>query len=252
MNAVAAELPFALHASPAARGGACLVAVHGISRNDAEIAEHFAPLADRYGAVLVVPRFGAERFSDYQRLGRRGPAADRALLRLLDQLAAQGAIAPGKVFLFGHSGGAQFVHRFVMAHPDRVARYVASAAGWYTLPDPELAFPYGIGACAERPDLAFRPEAFLAVPGQVLVGARDVKDGPSLRRSGALDAAQGTTRLQRARHFVEAMGRAAEARGMAAPLRLATVADAAHQFSGLARRGGIVAIAGAALFEPGP
>ncbi len=250
MNAVAADLPFALHASPAARGGACLVAVHGISRNDAEIAEHFAPLADHYGTVLVVPHFGANSFPDYQRLGRRGPAADRALLRLLDRLAAQGAIAPGKVFLFGHSGGAQFVHRFVMAHPDRVARYVASAAGWYTLPDPALAFPYGIGACAERPDLAFRPEAFLAVPGQALVGVRDVNAGPSLRRSDALDAAQGTTRLQRASHFVGAMARAAEAHGMAAPLRLVTIADAAHRFRGLARRGDIATRAGKALFEP--
>ncbi len=252
MNAVAAELAFTLHASPAARGGRCLVAVHGISRNDAEIAEEFAPLADRYDSVLVVPRFDAHAFPDYQRLGRRGPAADRALQRLLDRLIAQGTIAPGKVFLFGHSGGAQFVHRFAMAHPARVARYVASAAGWYTLPDPELAFPFGIGACAERPDLAFRPEAFLAVPGQVLVGARDVRTGPSLRRSGTLDAAQGTTRLQRARHFVAAMEQAAAARGMAAPLRLATVADAAHRFSGLARRGGIVALAGAALFETQP
>jgi pimeloyl-ACP methyl ester carboxylesterase len=250
VNAVAADLPFTLHASPAARGGRCLVAVHGISRNDSEIAEHFAPLADHYGIVLVVPRFGADRFPDYQRLGRRGPEADRALLRLLEQLQASGVIAPGKVRLFGHSGGAQFVHRFVMAHPGRVARYVASAAGWYTLPDPSLPFPEGIGSCAERPDLAFHPDAFLTVPGHVLVGTRDVSAGPSLRRSGALDAAQGSTRLERARHYVAAMARAAEARGLTPPLRLDTIADAAHRFRGLARRGGIVALTGAALFEP--
>jgi pimeloyl-ACP methyl ester carboxylesterase len=250
VNAIAADLPFALHASATARGGPCLVAVHGISRNDDEILEHFAPIADRYGAVLVVPRFGAERFPDYQRLGRHGPEADRALLRLLDRLEAGGVIGPGRVRLFGHSGGAQFVHRFVMAHPERVARYVASAAGWYTLPDPSLAFPDGIGRCAQRPDLAFHPDAFLAVPGHVLVGMRDVSAGPSLRRSGTLDAAQGGTRLERARHFVAVMSRAAEARGLAPPLRLSTIADAAHRFRRLAHRSGIVALTGAALFEP--
>lgn len=250
MNVIHAELPFALHASPGARGGTCLVAVHGISRNADEIEAHFKPLADHYGSVLVVPVFDAHRFPDYQRLGRRGPAADLALIRLLERLQANGVIASRKVLMFGHSGGAQFVHRFAMAHPGQVARYVASAAGWYTMPDPTVAFPHGIGHCTERADLRLRPEAFLTVPGEVLVGLRDVSGGPSLHRSGALDAAQGTNRLQRARCFVAAMARAAEARGMTPPLRLSTIADAAHRFRGLARRGGIVALTGAALFEP--
>ena len=48
------------------------VSVHGISRNAGEHAALFAPLAERYGVVLVAPVFSRRHFGDYQRLGRRG------------------------------------------------------------------------------------------------------------------------------------------------------------------------------------
>jgi pimeloyl-ACP methyl ester carboxylesterase len=47
--------------------------------------------------------------------------------------------------LFGHSAGAQFVHRYMLFCPaTRVDRAVAANAGWYTMPSFSVAFPYGL------------------------------------------------------------------------------------------------------------
>src|SRR5215475_670134 len=51
-----------------------------------------------------------------------------------------------------------------MAHPDRVAGLVSAAAGIYTLPDPDLRFPLGVGIRPGRPDLRFDAEKLLRVP----------------------------------------------------------------------------------------
>jgi hypothetical protein len=53
-------------------------------------------------------------------------------------------------YLYGHSAGAQFVHRhlaFICAggNPLRVIRAVAANAGFYTEPTFEVPFPFGFG-----------------------------------------------------------------------------------------------------------
>ena len=45
-------------------------------------------------------------------------------------------------YLFGHSAGAQFVHRLLLMVPDgRYAALVAANAGWYTVPDKSIDYP---------------------------------------------------------------------------------------------------------------
>jgi poly(3-hydroxybutyrate) depolymerase len=48
-------------------------------------------------------------------------------------------------YLFGHSSGSQFVHRYILFNPSsRVKKAIAANAGWYTLPLFDTAFPYGL------------------------------------------------------------------------------------------------------------
>lgn len=235
-----------------AAGAPLLVSVHGISRNAEEHVRHFAPLARERGVALAVPLFPPSEFPDYQRLGRtgRGRRADMALHEVLAALRREVGAAADRIYLFGHSGGGQFVHRYAMAYPAEVARFVVSAAGWYTHPDPDRPFPLGIGPDPLLPDRHFDPDAFLRVRGCVLVGEGDVRRTRSLRIGPEVDAMQGDNRVERARHWVAAMNRAAARRGLPPPLDLHVLPSAGHRFADMALRGGAAARAVAFLFGP--
>jgi poly(3-hydroxybutyrate) depolymerase len=239
---------------PGRRAGApLLVCVHGISRNAGEHMRHFAPLAQERGVVVVAPLFPQSEFPDYQRLGRAGHGrrADLALHEVLAELGEDAGVTAERIYLFGHSGGGQFVHRYVMANPARVARFVVSAAGWYTSPDPDRPFPFGIAPDPLLSDLDFDPGAFLRVPGTVLVGERDTGRGRSLRTAPLIDATQGRNRVERAREWVKAMNREAARRGLPPPIDLQVLPSAGHRFADVATRGGAPERAFACLFGAG-
>jgi poly(3-hydroxybutyrate) depolymerase len=213
------------------RDAPLLVTIHGISRNAREHAESFAPLAARHGFTVVAPRFEQGEYDDYQRLGRRGrgPRADAALDHLIDELERSG-LASRELFLFGYSGGAQFVHRYVMAHPERVRAAIVASAGWYTFPDPSIDYPYGIRATAELPGVRLRPRSFLRIPMLAVVGDDDRERDESLRRSSALDRRQGRNRVERAERWVRAMRMAAREHEMSPRVELALLEGAGHSF----------------------
>ena len=123
-----------------------VVSVHGISRKADEHARLLSAYCEIHRAVLVAPLFDADQHPDYQRLGRegRGKRADLALNQMISEVAAATGAQADRFHLFGFSGGAQFAHRYTMAHPHRVARAVFASAGWYTMPDPTKRFPRGI------------------------------------------------------------------------------------------------------------
>ena len=227
-----------------------LVCVHGISRNAEEHIRHFAPLAQRCGIAVAAPLFQECEFPDYQRLGRsgRGRRADRALNEMLAELRANAGVDAERIYLFGHSGGGQFVHRYMMANPERVARFVVSAAGWYTYPDSGRAFPLGIAPDPLLPDVTFDPDAFLRVCGTILVGEGDIGRSRSLRTGPVVDADQGRNRIERARRWVEAMNDEAIRRGLPPPLDLIVLPAAGHRFIDMATRGGVAERAFQCLF----
>lgn len=216
------------------------VAIHGISRNALDHFNAFAGLAQSRQAIVIAPLFDAAGFPDYQRLGRRGlgPRADLALIALVDDVLASCGLRSRKLHLFGHSGGAQFTHRFVIAHPQRVARYAISAAGWYTFPDESADYPYGLREPPDGLDMTGQ-QRFLSVPGCVFVGMRDQRRGPSLRQRERVDTQQGTTRIERAMRWTAAMNSRARELGLPEPVQLRRLPDAGHSFSGLVRRAGL-------------
>jgi poly(3-hydroxybutyrate) depolymerase len=215
----------------ARRGAPILVTVHGISRNVDEHAKLFAPYAEEHDVVLVAPFFTEERNAGYQRLSDgSGQRADRILDAILAEVAGATGADGRRFRLFGFSGGAQFAHRYTLAHPERVVSAAIGAAGWYTFPDDRTPYPYGLGASRDRSNLQFEPARFLRVPISVFVGGDDTAGGESLRRNPQVDRQQGTTRLERARRWVAAMNRAARARGLPPPASCHEVAGIEHSF----------------------
>jgi pimeloyl-ACP methyl ester carboxylesterase len=230
-----------------------LVAVHGYTRNAPEQAERFLPLCDAAGAVLAAPHFDAARFRDYQRLGgRRGARADLALDALVGELRQSLGLLLGRVSLFGFSGGGQFVHRYVMAHPKRVTSAVIAAPGWFTFPGRESTYPLGTRGVRRRLGLRMRAEAFAQVPIVVAVGEHDDDQrAENLRREPALDAQQGTTRLERATRWVGAMQHAALAAGVRPRVQLRVIPNAGHSFTECMENG-LGALVGDQLGAPPP
>ncbi len=234
-------------------GAPLVVSVHGISRNADEHARLLSAYCEIHGAVLVAPLFDAEQHPDYQRLGRlgRGKRADLALNLILAEVAAATGATADRFHLFGFSGGAQFAHRYTMAHPHRVARAVFASAGWYTLPNGTKRFPRGIRASKKLPGVRFDAEEFLCVPMTVLVGADDVEQ-TGLRRSSRLDAEQGVSRVERARRFVEAMKASAETHYLESVCEYEEVENCDHSFKRSILRSGLGERVFAAFFGGKP
>ena len=207
-----------------------LVAIHGISRNAAEIAMRFAVHPAFRQVSIIAPLFTRERFGQYQQMRTRKPGqtqSDAALIQLLEEVAEEHGVPVTRFRLFGFSGGAQMAHRFAMFHPERVERVCAVSAGWYSLPRTDLAYPYGIGNGQGEP--LVRPE-FLDIPTTVIVGNRDTRVDDSVRQDPDIVEHQGRNRLRRARCYVRATSAYAESLGKPGRPQLLTLHGVSHDF----------------------
>lgn len=233
-------------------GTPIFVAVHGLACNPHDLARAFSPYCETAGVILLAPFFTKEQHADYQRLGRvgRGVRADLALDRCVAEVVSLTGADAKQLYMFGHSGGAQFVHRYLMAHPHRVAAAVAASAGWYTFPDTQSRFPYGIRPHRKLPGVSFDPEEFLRVPVTVLVGQDDV-EGEQLRRTDRVNRQQGKNRVDRARNWAAAMRATAAAYAYEPHVACVEVPQVGHSFAELCERGALPERVFAALFGEG-
>ena len=136
--------------------------------------------------------------------------------------------------IFGHSAGSQFVHRLLMTRPETpVERAVAANAGWYTMPDESVAWPYGLGDSGfDVAGLA----GFLQLPVTVLLGDADtVTTAGNLRRTPEA-MLQGPHRFTRGHTFYAAARSAATALGVDFGWALDTVPGAGHSNALMAPR----------------
>lgn len=101
--------------------------------------------------------------------------------------------------LWGHSAGAQFVHRYLMFKPQaHVNRAVSANAGWYTLPDIDTEFPYGLKNTLITADVL--PD-LLSKSLIVQLGTADTDENdPNLNHTPGADA-QGKNRYDRGLYF---------------------------------------------------
>jgi len=233
-----------------------VVSIHGANRNADAHARLLSAYAETYGVVLLVPHFSAARYGDYQRLGRvgRGQRADLALHRIITEAAALIGIPAERFHLFGFSAGAQFVHRYAMAYPHRVASAIIANAGRFTLPDPKQRFPRGIRSTPKLPGVRFDPDAFLRVPMKVMVGAHDAGEEVVTlpRRRTETDRERGAIRAERARQWVAAMQEASRVQGVESAVTCEELPDRIRSFRSSVLRAGLAERAFEAMFGPPP
>jgi hypothetical protein len=189
---------------------------HGIERNAIEYRDALISKAAAKGFILVVPEFSEEVFpgTNAYALGDMYPDGElpkadslrpantwsyAIVPRILQFVRMKTPAAGTEVMCIGHSAGAQFLHRALLFLPDfRVDAAVVSAAGWYTLPDQQVNFPYGTGI---SPADSTYHAAFFQRKIKVQAGMNDNNPNSSTLRHTPEADAQGLHRLARAQYF---------------------------------------------------
>ncbi|MEC9465378.1 MAG: hypothetical protein VX834_06320 [Myxococcota bacterium] len=187
--------------------------IHGNNRNAEDYRDAWVTKAEEYGLVIVAPEFNQALFSGSSNFLLGNVFADGenpspatlqaeevrtfALIEpLFDSILTKTGNNSEHYTMFGHSGGGQFLHRFLIFVPHgRYERVVAANAGWYTVPDDAISFPYGLGMTSHN-DQSFFERSLI-----IHIGTLD--DNPNsgaLRHTEEADA-QGMHRYARAHHF---------------------------------------------------
>jgi poly(3-hydroxybutyrate) depolymerase len=198
-----------------------LFIMHGVRRNADDYRDAWVALADACGLIILAPEFTAGAFpgaANYNLGGvaGEGPAQARAfnaIEPIFEGVRASLELSGERYWMFGHSAGAQFVHRYVsFSQAPNLGRAVAANAGWYTLPDRSERFPYGWRNAPVEPVEAADLFGHELV---ILLGEADNDpDAPFLRTTREANR-QGRHRFARGETFYETARLAAAEAGVA-------------------------------------
>ena len=143
--------------------GRVVVVMHGLNRDAGRYRDEWAALAEAGGFLVLVPEFSASKFpgTRWYNFGNlvddegRATAPQSWSFHAFDRvvaaaMAAAHATRPGFI-LYGHSAGAQFVHRYLLlTGAKRAESIVIANAGSYTLAL-DRPFPEGLRGTAVDP-----------------------------------------------------------------------------------------------------
>ncbi len=144
---------------------------------------------------------------------------------MFEDASARAGSTRGRYFLFGHSAGAQVVHRLVtFAWSPLIEGVVAANAGSYTLPVRYEAFPYGL----DGPGIDIDLRALFSRPICIHLGDRDNDPNHEQlpREPGAMR--QGAHRFARGHNYLEVGRRTAAEAGVPLEWRVAIAPGVAH------------------------
>lgn len=219
--------------------------MHGASRNADDYRDYLADAPGASDALIIAPQFDSAHWPNSRsyNLGNvsvsesnhtprdRKDWAFSKIEPLFDYVTTTFApqVTADSYSMYGHSAGAQFIHRYLMWEPDaRVKLAVAANAGWYTMPlfaergDPyPYTWPYSL---SDSPDYDPSTAPVDSIPSAnltaafdkrlvVLLGDQDTQRTSSLRQTTQADA-QGLYRFARGQFFFNAAKDEAEERAV--------------------------------------
>lgn len=190
-----------------------VVVFHGLKRDAEKYRDDWIQYAEQYDMLVICPEFSEEKFPGvrYYNTGNVSDTDDEtgtvqpkdkwvfsAIDDVIKETEKRTGVSAANITLFAHSAGAQMLHRYILFDGSaKVRRFIPANAGWYTMPDRSVDFPYGIKNVPVD-DKALQ-RAF-AAPVTILLGGADTQRSKILRKTTLADA-QGMNRFERGNHF---------------------------------------------------
>ncbi len=186
------------------------VVMHGVDRNADDYRDNWIDYAKTYNFVVLVPEFTKEMFPeiDYQQGGvldadgninSKEKVTYNLIGKVFNYFVEKSESKATKCNIYGHSAGAQFVHRFMLySDTPYINKAISANAGWYTFPTDTIAFPYGAGETMGKMNLD--KAAYYKKDMVVLLGDADTLRSSNLRQTKEADA-QGLNRFERGNTF---------------------------------------------------
>jgi poly(3-hydroxybutyrate) depolymerase len=221
--------------------------MHGADRRGEKCLNDWIPHANEQRFILVAPEFSDQEFpgaTGYQ-FGNLTTRAGQSMPReawtynmiepIFDAVREHCHGRNEHYSIYGHSAGAQFVHRFVcFASWTRILRAVSANAGVYMLPDAAKDFPYGFGGTGPG-EAGLR--AALRQPLIVLLGTADNDPYHKALSHSPEAEAQGLSRLARGSFFFACGEKAATAIQAPFGWKLSFAPGIGHSDKGMAHFG---------------
>ncbi len=220
------------------------VVMHGTNRDANRYLRNWVDPAEEAGILVLVPEFTQTKFPkrSFYNFGNvvdeemRMRPREQWSFRVVDDAFALARTAFGaqreRFALYGHSAGAQFVHRYLlMAEASRAELIVSANAGSYTLPTRKENFPWGLANAEVTADDLKR--AF-ARPVVLLLGENDSDPMHPNLPSDPEAKAQGPHRLARGQNFHATARAVAAELGVPLRWRVQVVPGVGHSDRGMA------------------
>ena len=203
-------------------------------------------LADREGLAVFSPIFPESRYGsdEYQQGGvvdDRGRVLpeDQWTTRLEEPMidwARSEVGGDADVYLFGFSGGGQFLNRVAAyERPEGVSRIVVGSPSTWVLPSLTEDAPYGFDGLGTDAEEREALQEYLALPMTIYLGSEDDNPNDSDLSKGAAAMRQGSDRLERGINTFEMGQEVADANGWDFNWRLVIADGVGHSGSSMLR-----------------
>lgn len=244
-NSGGAPIPvWVLRPASAKADAPVMFVMHGVGRDADRYIAEWVEIAAAQGLIIVVPEYtragfaGTDNYNFGAVFDAEGALRARAAWSyssidvIFDRLVAREKLAAKTYVLFGHSAGAQFVHRFVLLGVGaKMSRAISANSGSYTWPIGKDRWPFGV---AGLPAGLWQPAQALRAPMLIMQGTADNDPNyPSLPRQPEA-MAQGPHRLARGKAFFAAAQTAANNAGVGFGWSCVLVPDVGHDNGGMA------------------